>query len=102
MRSISIRYWLALLALVAIQYPTPAYGEDEAKEPKVYFEKECLALFSAANASTQISENETKVEEKKGLIVSYDELVVTETKDGSVQTFIQVRNCRDVRAPGHL
>ncbi len=87
MKTLSVRWWIALLALLASQLPFPAFGDD----PKVYFEKECLAVFSAHLIGAQ-AENETKVEEGRGMI-RFEKTIVTETRDGVAETYIQVRNC---------
>ncbi len=82
-----VRWWIALLALLASQLPLPAFGD----EPKVYFEKECLAVFSNHTATSQ-RDNETRVEEGRGLI-RFEKTIVTETRDGVSETYIQVRDC---------
>lgn len=87
MKPLSVRWWIALLALLASQLPLSAFGD----EPKVYFEKECLAVFSSHSNGAQ-GENETKVEEGRGMI-RFEKTVVTETRDGVAETYIQVRNC---------
>jgi hypothetical protein len=98
------RLMLITFSLVGLQFPSTAYAQDvmQEKEPKVYFEKECLALFSAHRAPAALADNETKVEETRTQI-SFDKLTVTESRDGAiVDTYIQVRHCRPVEASEHL
>lgn len=95
-----IRLWVIILFLIAVQIPVAAYGTE--KDAKVYFEKECLALFASHALPSNLADNETRVEEKRGM-VNFEKVIVTETREGAVvDTYIQVRNCR-VSEPGdHL
>ena len=95
MKFFTARLWV--LALLVFGNSSIAYGD----EPRVYFEKECLALFSAHSAGA-MSENETKVDEGRGML-RFEKTVVTETRDGVAETYIQIRNCKSLEtAAGRL
>ncbi|MBY0371141.1 hypothetical protein K2X33_10675 [bacterium] len=82
--------WARLFVVLTILHTSQSLAD----EPKVYFEKECLELFSAHPTSIQASQNETKVQEAKGMM-RFEKVIVTETREGQVaETFIQIRNCR--------
>ncbi len=89
----TLRFWLALAAIAALQFPTSAYGDEAAK---VYFEKECLAIFSSHNR-TPLSENETKVEDSSGMM-TFEKTIVSESRDGVAETYVQIRNCKPLVA----
>lgn len=97
MRTLTARLnWVSILAVITFS------ATVRADEPKVYFEKECLELFSTQPTRIKTAENETKVEESKGMI-RFEKVVVTETRDGQVvETYIQIRNCRSLEAPSSL
>jgi hypothetical protein len=98
-----VRVILFILSLAGWQIPTTAYAlqQEAGGEAKVYFEKDCLALFSS-HGSSQLGDNETKVEESRSNI-SFEKLTVTESRDGVVvDTYIQVRNCRPADNGDHF
>ncbi len=97
MKSKKLTRLILFILSLASSHPSTAYAD-----PKVYFEKDCLALFTSHQAPTHLANDETKVEESRSHI-SFEKLTVTESRDGAVvDTYIQVRNCRAVEANDHL
>jgi len=88
------RTWAIIVAILAT-YSTKAFGD----EPRVYFEKECLALLTS-HSNPALAENETKVEEGRGML-RFEKTVVTESRDGVTETYVQIRNCSSFQPASH-
>jgi hypothetical protein len=80
-----------LYSLLAFTSSSMAFGG----EPRVYFEDECLSVYSE-HKPAELSENETRVEERK-ILVSATQVTVQETRDGVKSTYIQMKDCAKVQ-----